>query len=134
MCYRFFYIVVLLFLILSNQVYAEIECEDLKPSTGINTNVENHFKGEANVISKKLGSGKIENIYKKTEENMLHKLPSADQMHLKKSLIYLFCELVKDSTLTDNEKLDWFFKLNEMVNAKEKTGLPKHETTSSSFG
>ena len=43
---------------------AAIDCSPVKPSNGTDTNIEDNFKGHAQVILKSLGSGEIENGFK----------------------------------------------------------------------
>jgi hypothetical protein len=85
-----------------------LNCESLKPAAPIDREIKNYFKGEANIVSKTLGSGQLENDYKKVEKDVLSKYPNADNLEIWQAFIYVHCQLLNESSLTDEEKFRKF--------------------------
>lgn len=83
------------------------DCTPLRPSQPVNTDVANKTKADANVLLKSLGSGGIENDYRRIQADVLSQYPNADRVHIWDSFVYMLCTLLRSSTaLSDAEKLD----------------------------
>lgn len=110
---RILLLILLVYCVTVTSARAAIDCEAVKPNTGTDRSIEDNFKGQANILFKSLGSGEIENGYRKVESDVLSKYPHADQLLLWRSYLYVTCTLLASSTQwTDDQK---FQKLKELI-------------------
>ena len=106
-------LILLVYCVTVTSARAAIDCEAIKPNTGTDRSIEDNFKGQAKILFKSLGSGEIENGYRKVESDALSKYPHADQLLLWRSDLYVTCTLLASSTQwTDDQK---FQKLKELI-------------------
>jgi hypothetical protein len=89
------------------------DCEPLKPSLAIDTEVRNITEARANVLLKSLGSGNIKNDYQRIEKSQPFSNP--DDANRWNSFIYMLCTLLRSSSLSDNDKIASYFKLVELA-------------------
>lgn len=87
------------------------KCEAIKPVRPVDTEVQNETKASANILFKSLGTADFENNYKKLEKNLIDKMPNADRVHIFSSSLYMLCELLFSSSVSDTEKFDRYEKL-----------------------
>jgi hypothetical protein len=88
------------------------DCDPLKPSRTIDTEVRNVTEANANVLLRSLGQGSIRNDYQRIEQSQQFSNP--DDANRWNSFIYMLCTLLKSSSLSDNDKLVQYFKLVEL--------------------
>lgn len=94
------------------QTLAAIDCTPLKPSSPVDTTIEDNLRGHAQVILRSLGSGDIENGFRETQSDTLSKYPHADELLLWRSYIYIACSLMQTSTQwSDDQKYDRLIRL-----------------------
>ena len=83
------------------------DCGPPRPSQPVNTEVADKTKADANVLLKSLGSGAIENDYRRIQADVLSQYPNADRVHVWDSFVYMLCTLLRSSpSLSEAEKLD----------------------------
>jgi hypothetical protein len=102
---------------LTNARGAEIDCGPLKPIGGLDQQVEDNLKGQANILFRSLGAGEFENGYKSVETDTLSKYPNADKLLLWRSSLYFACVLVASSKQwTDDQRWEKFMILLDKYN------------------
>jgi tetratricopeptide (TPR) repeat protein len=88
-------------------VYAldDLGCGGLEPKSGVDKELEKQFRGEANILFKRLGSGEVENKFRDFEKDAVAKYPNSDELFRFERALYMFCILVANSRLSDEEKI-----------------------------
>lgn len=100
--------------VISIQAYA-LDCGPLRPKGGEQGSTE--FKGKVEgavkgLFSKIVGAkADIEGAYRDVTQDVLKEYPNADRLYIWERLIFMQCELLDSSKLSDKEKLDQFNQL-----------------------
>jgi hypothetical protein len=88
------------------------DCDPLRPSMAIDTEIRNATEANANVLLRSLASGEIKNDYRIIERGQRFENP--DDTNRWNSFIYLMCTLLRESSLSDSQKIAEYFKLLEL--------------------
>lgn len=98
------------------------DCDPLRPSRTIDTEIRNVTEANANILLRSLGQGSVRNDYQRIEQSQQFSNP--DDANRWNSFIYMLCTLLKSSSLSDNDKLVQYFKLVELSRQSPPTKPP----------
>jgi hypothetical protein len=92
-------------LTLSTAAFAQLNCDPLKPTPPQNISLE--VTGRIDTTLQKFVSlgGTIEGTYREAAIDVLKDYPDAGRLFLWSRMLYLYCENIRSSSLTDSEKL-----------------------------
>jgi len=87
--------------------YAEVSCEPLRPTPpqNINTAVFGRIDSKIQRFTDNGGGRAIEGAYTELVTDVLKEYPSADRLYLWGRMLYLYCENIRASALSDREKI-----------------------------
>jgi len=110
-------IVLICLFLMSFDSIGEINCQPLEPKGGANidSEIKGKLNGEIDGIFKKLvGVGvDLDGSYKIVQEDVLKQYEQASSLYIWERMIYLRCELLRESNLNDTNKSKEFDKLIE---------------------
>lgn len=114
---------VIVVVLLSVSVFAQDDCP---PPMTKREDIERTIKGHANVLTKAIGSGNFEYLYKKKENEVLSKYPNADKVFIDSYFLYILCkEIHKSENLKD--KTDAIIRVRKAIYPEEGSLTPKSE-------
>lgn len=96
-----------------------IDCSPLEPKGGQNVNLETKGSVDGKIqgaFSKLIGAElDVNGAYVAVRSDTLKVYPNADQIYIWERFIYLNCEAIDESKLSDNDKLDRLERLQEKM-------------------
>lgn len=97
---------------LSTGAYAQIDCTPLKPTPPQDITVDATGKIDASLRKFIKLEGSIEGSYREAAKDVLKDYPKAERLFLWSRMLYLYCETIKTSKMTDAEKIN---KLDDIL-------------------
>ena len=100
--------------IFHSELYA-VNCDPLKPTKAIHSEIQNKIKIKADILSKRLGSGEVMDEYKKVERDIRSEFPNADQILLNNELIYFTCTLIEGPEMSIEDKINYINNITREI-------------------
>src|SRR5947209_3256237 len=89
----------------STSAFGQVNCEPLRPTPPQNITSEATGKIDATLGRFANVYGTIEGTYREATNDVLKDYPSADRLFLWSRMLYLYCENIRRSSLTDDQKI-----------------------------
>jgi len=117
------------FLVYLNPALAAYECP--KPPQQVAEDVVTEAHGSATSLVS-ITSSSYDNVARKVTTDLIQKYPNSDQLLVRYTVLSMACQLIMGSSLSDDEKLDRLYRLDDWITHASKASTPiRSEETAS---